>query len=126
MTVVLDSSAILAVIRGEPGRDRVLEAVQDATMSTVNFAEVVSKPVERGSTERDVERITDPFALSLRPFDAAPARESGLLRTAAMENVLPLGDPACLAPGLALEAPVLTADRAWAGLDVGVAVEVIR
>jgi len=40
--------------------------------------------------------------------------------------VCPWGDRACLALGLRLGCPVITADRMWAGLDVGVEILVIR
>ena len=47
-SVVLDSSAVLAVIHAEPGADVVIEALDDAIVSAVNHAEVITKLVERG------------------------------------------------------------------------------
>ena len=42
--VVLDASALLALLRDEPGADKVADAIADARMSSVNFAEVVTRP----------------------------------------------------------------------------------
>ena len=42
-SVVLDASAVLAVLNGEPGADVVLAEIDNAVMSTVNYAEVASK-----------------------------------------------------------------------------------
>jgi ribonuclease VapC len=39
---------------------------------------------------------------------------------------LSFGDRACLALAKSLVAPALTADRSWARLDLGIAIEVIR
>jgi ribonuclease VapC len=39
---------------------------------------------------------------------------------------LSLGDRACPAVGLALQAPVYTADRSWKNLKLGVPIHVIR
>jgi len=39
---------------------------------------------------------------------------------------LSLGDRACLALGLALKAPVYTADKSWKKLKVGARIHVIR
>jgi PIN domain nuclease of toxin-antitoxin system len=45
---VLDSSAVLALLLAEPGADKVRSALPGALLSTVNFAEIVSKLCERG------------------------------------------------------------------------------
>jgi len=50
----------------------------------------------------------------------------GRLRPATRGLGLSLGDRACLALGLRLGLPALTADGAWAGVSVGVRVELIR
>jgi PIN domain nuclease of toxin-antitoxin system len=48
------------------------------------------------------------------------------LRPLTKAQGLSLGDRASLATGLRLGRPVITADRAWAALDVGVTVRLIR
>jgi PIN domain nuclease of toxin-antitoxin system len=42
-SVVLDASAVLAVLHKEPGADRVLARIKGAVISAVNFAEVVTR-----------------------------------------------------------------------------------
>ena len=44
-SAVLDSSAVLAVLNAEPGADVVIATLDDALLSTVNYAEVVTKIV---------------------------------------------------------------------------------
>jgi PIN domain nuclease of toxin-antitoxin system len=50
----------------------------------------------------------------------------GLLRPKTKQLGLSLADRACLALGASLERPVLTTDRAWERVDVGVDIRVIR
>ncbi|MEQ8467608.1 PIN domain-containing protein [Coleofasciculus sp. E2-BRE-01] len=46
---VLDASALLAYLQGEPGSDRLAEIlVQGAVISAINWAETLSKLAERG------------------------------------------------------------------------------
>lgn len=127
MTIVLDASAILAHILEEPGGDLVGGHIAaDGIVSMVNLSEVVAKTVERGGTDQQVDAIMEQFRARSVVFDASQARAAGMLRRATQAAGLSFGDRACLALALSLGAPVLTADRAWAGLDVGVAIEVIR
>ena len=51
---------------------------------------------------------------------------AGQLRAATQEKGLSLGDRACVALAMREQAGIVTADRAWAGLDPGVEVELIR
>ena len=60
------------------------------------------------------------------PLSAAQASAAGLLRRMTRAQGLSLGDCCCLALALERGARVMTADRAWAGLDLGVEIEVIR
>lgn len=48
------------------------------------------------------------------------------LRAVTRAQGLSLGDRACLATGIRFGRPVLTGDRGWAAVDVGVAVRLIR
>lgn len=126
MTVALDSSAILALLFGEPGGDRVAPLVGEAVISAVNLSEVVAKLIESGYRDDEAERAVDGFLPSVMPFDAPLAIDTGVLRRGTRRHGLSLGDRACLALARREKARVLTADRAWADLDIGVEIEVIR
>ena len=126
--LVLDASAVLAVILEEPGADIVVEALRSgAAMSTVNVAEVAARLNQDGWSDAEVALVFDSLGIELLPFDPGAALLSGRLRTATREFGLGLGDRACLASGLVEGCPVLTSDRSWQGLDIAdVAIRCIR
>ena len=124
--VVLDSSAVLALVHGEAGAERVKAALPLAVLGSVNFAEVVTKLVERRMPPEEIAELLQDFDLDLHPFDATLAFETGVLRASTRGRGLSLGDRACLALARRLGASVLTADRAWQGLDLGIPVEMLR
>lgn len=126
MSVVLDTSAVLALIFDEPGRDRVAPVVGEAAISAVNLAEIVTKLVDMGYDDEDAEQVVEAFLPAVMPFDVALAIATGAMRRGTRQHGLSLGDRACLALALRESAQVLTADRAWQKLDIGVEVDVIR
>ncbi|WCM26054.1 type II toxin-antitoxin system VapC family toxin [Sphingomonas sp. QA11] len=126
MRQVLDASALLAVLLDEPGGDRVLPALQEAVMSAVNLSESVSRAIDRGFAALDALALVDRFRLTVSAFDRRQAELAAGLRLATRPRGLSLGDRACLALALDLDCPVLTADRAWAELDLGVDIRLIR
>jgi ribonuclease VapC len=122
---VLDSSAVLAFIRGEPGGDEAAARFPASSISSVNLAEVVGRLVDLGLSEAEAaRRARGPYAVA--DFDAALGVRAGLLRHATGHLGLSLGDRACLALAERERLPVLTADRSWAGLDIGVEIRLIR
>jgi ribonuclease VapC len=125
--IVLDASAILAVIGGEPGADKLTPALlADAVVSTVNLAEVQTKLVSRGWTSAHAwEDATSPVR-EVVPFDEEQARMAGDLVMQTRHLGLSLGDRACLALGIALRLPVYTAESAWKKVKVGTEIRVIR
>ena len=124
--VVLDSSALLCLLNGETGAERVAEALPSAAIGAVNFAEVVTKLRERGLSAEEVEEALGGFNLDVRPFTAVQAYATGHLRQATRSQGLSLADRACLALAVELGAPALTADQAWSKVKAGAAVEVIQ
>ncbi len=125
--IVLDASAILAVIQHERGAENLTaELLQDAVISTVNLAEVQSKLVKNGW--RPEEAWTDASSLitSEVPFTSEQARIAGDLILKTESRGLSLGDRSCLALAIALNAPVYTTEQAWKNLKLGVPIHVIR
>lgn len=125
---VLDASALMALLYGEPGLERVAAAVATgAAISTVNLSEVIAKLADRGAPEREIRYTIETIELDITEFDANDALAAGLLRPSTRTAGLSLGDRACLALAQQSGAPVLTADRAWAAIDLdGVEVQFIR
>lgn len=123
---VLDASALLALLQAEPGAARVAATLPGARISAVNLAEVVGKLAERGMPEPMIRRALAGLGLVIVPVDAEQAWRIGALRPRTRAAGLALGDRACLALAASLDLPAWTADRAWAGVEVGVRVEVVR
>lgn len=129
---VLDASAMLAYLRDESGADAVSDALDaGAAIGAANWAEVLTKLAELGEDpDAAAARLAKAGVLgsllSVHPLDEAAARRIARLRASTRAAGLSLGDRACLALGKALGLPVLTADRAWARLKLGVTVRMIR
>jgi ribonuclease VapC len=125
--IVLDASAILAVIGGEPGAEKLTsDLLAVAVGSAVNLAEVQTKLLSRGWTSDQAwEDATSPVR-EVVSFDEEQARIAGDLAIQTRHLGLSLGDRACLALGIALKLPVYTAEKAWKSLKVGVRIHVIR
>lgn len=124
--VVLDATAVLALLQEEPGAERVVAALPDAAISAVNLNEVVGKLADSGMPEPAIRAALGALGLDVHPFDEDQAYQAGLLRPATSRQGLSLADRACLALGCRLDRPVLTADQAWASVKAGVEVRVIR
>ena len=124
--IVLDASAVLALLAGEPGAEAVSACVPDAAVSTVNVAEIGTKLADRGMRKKDVRRAIGTLGLEVVTFDAESAYAAAMLRDRTRQFGLSLGDRTCLALGAARGLPVLTADRSWAELSIGVEVRLIR
>jgi ribonuclease VapC len=124
---VLDASAILPLLKREAGSDQVSTAIADgAAIGAVNLSEVVAKLTEAGMPEPVIHQALDPLGLNVHSFDERLAYEAGSLRSATKQLGLSLGDRCCVALARALNLPLLTSDRAWGNLDIGIAVRVIR
>lgn len=124
--VVLDASALLAVLRGEAGADVVTACLPSAISSTVNLAEVQTKLVSAGMDEQIAWWHIDEIQCESVPFDKDQARMAGGLVKITRPHGLSLGDRACLALAIQQKAKVYTTDRIWKNLSLGIEIEVIR
>jgi len=125
--IVLDASAILALILGEPGIQKLTpELLASAVGCAVNLAEVQTKLVNGGWTSEEAWEDASSPIQEIVPFDEEHARIAGDLVTQTRHLGLSLGDRACLALGMALKAPIYTADKTWKKLKLNVRIYVIR
>ena len=123
---VLDASAVIAVIANEPGAEVVLPLLFSSAMSPVNLAEVLQWAARRGD---DIDSLHDDLVLGgvrIVPYSRDHSVDTARLFLDTRRFGLSLGDRACLALARDLRIPVVTADRRWAELDVGVVIRLIR
>ncbi len=124
---VLDASALLAWLHGEPGAEIVEAALSRSVISSVNWAEVLQKIIARGMREpEDVGEDLQYLGLDVMPFTVDDAERAARLWSMSRQAGLSLGDRACLSLAQRLDLIALTADRRWATLDMGVEVRLIR
>ncbi len=124
--VVLDASALLAILNEETGADKVAPFIPGASINTVNFSEVIAKLAENGMPENAIREALNVLGLKILPFDEKLSYETGLLRPTTKDKGLSLGDRACLASGLEMNFPVITADRNWQHLGLSLEIRFIR
>jgi PIN domain nuclease of toxin-antitoxin system len=127
MNSVLDASALLALLHNEKGADRVEEAIfNKAVISSVNWPEVIQKVIAKNISIDNLDNELAVVGLSFLSFDRQQASIAGSLWQQTKELGLSLGDRACLALAQQLDLPVLTADKIWQRLDIGVSIQLIR
>lgn len=111
--VVLDASALIAMLKGEKGAGKVANAIAEARVSAVNYAEVVTHFVHAGMPEREVDAMLDPLPMTIVPVDKALAQMAGRLRAVTADLGLSLGDRFCLALARRDGLPAWTSDQKW-------------
>ena len=116
--VVLDASAVLALIRAEPGSDRVEELIGQGIISAVNLQEVIKELLVSGLALEGIETILDELRLDLRSHDRNAAYAAASLYEATKRYGRGLGDRSGMALGIALNRPVVTADREWRNVSI--------
>lgn len=126
--VVLDASAILALLKGERGASKVAGVIADASVCAINHAEVISHFVELGAPLDEVRAMLGALPYSVVAVDDALAWEAGSLRAETASAGLSLGDRFCLALARRLGVSAYTADKTWKDIasDAGAKIVVIR
>ncbi|BAP56568.1 twitching motility protein PilT [Thioploca ingrica] len=124
--IVLDASALLALLRQEKGSEPVAEQITGAVLCSVNYAEVVSKLSEGGMPFSAIRQLSTLLPFKIIDFNEKMAFLAGELRTQTRSLGLSLGDRACLATGKILGLPIMTADRAWLKVEIEVEIRCIR
>jgi len=130
---VLDASALLAHLLAEPGGDVVRDTLAEhaAVMSAVNWAEVLSRLASAGADPYEVaQRVASEAALgdvlTVVALTGSDGPAIAGLRPTTRHLGLSLADRACLALAQRLGLPVVTTDRAWAQLQIGVEIRLVR
>ena len=126
MRQVVDASVVIAYLRNEVGGDILTNDDGPFYLSSVNLAEVLTTARDRALDTDEVMRV-----LKRLPFEHAEYSRDDAIRTATLRGAtrafgLSLGDRACLALAERLALPVITADREWAKLDIGIDIRLIR
>lgn len=125
-SVVLDASALLAFLRGEPGADVVRQRIGGAAISAVNYSEVLKKTIEVNGLPEVVHAHIGTLGVNVVPFDEQQARSAASLYPATRTLGLSFADRACLSLGTSRGATVLTAEGKWGGIALPVRIKLIR
>ncbi|MGH6681721.1 MAG: type II toxin-antitoxin system VapC family toxin, partial [Bradyrhizobium sp.] len=124
--IVADASAIIALLVGEPFTRFDPQRLAGAFVSAVNLSEVLTRLLDIRMPESEAAAAVARLNFRAIAFDEPQAHAAARLRPQTRHAGLSLGDRACLALGLMLGRPVVTADRVWENLDIGVEVILIR
>jgi PIN domain nuclease of toxin-antitoxin system len=130
--IVLDASAVLAMILAEPGGeivDALLDSIESnpevqVAISSVNWCEILTR-MQREKLGMSTMRLTSVLAgVDLFPFGKNEAEDAA--GYASVNRALSLGDRACLALAKSLGATAWTAEQLWARCKLDVPLKLIR
>jgi len=117
MSVVLDASALIAMLKGEKGAG--------ARVSSINYAEVVSHFTHAGMPVLEVDAMLQPLPMDVVAADRALATLAGRLRSVTADAGLSLGDRFCLALAQREGLPAWTSDQSWKTIAEATGVKVV-
>lgn len=128
--IVIDTSAVIALINREEGFEVVEKYIGNAVISSVNFSEVITvmnRELFKTEEERaeGLKLIKNTFS-HIVEFDIEQAIIAASFDSTTKKHGLSLGDRACLALAKHQKLVALTADKVWKELDLGIKVKLIR
>lgn len=127
---LLDASAIIAFLQGEPGAAVVRQALQTGrcVVGAANLAEVIAKSIDRGIAPETIKAILAELSFTVIDVKAEDGAQAGWMRSQTRPFGLNLGDRLCLATAQRLKAKVLIADRPWLNVakQMGLDIQCIR
>ena len=124
--IILDASAIIAYLDGEPGSEVVEQWLPDSAASMINVCEVISVLVGQGKPEEQVSQRVHELVPVIVPFSWDIARITAALIVDTQPKGLGLGDRAALATAKIMNLPVLTSEPRWLDVSTGVDIRLIR
>jgi len=126
--IVFDSSAIIALLELEEGWAIVSDHLNNAIVSTINLAEVMAVINRKtvGDVAGEAMKLLQNTFPHIVDFNQEQAVITASLDSVTKEYGLSLGDRACLALAKHKNLPVLTADKVWTKLKIGVEIQIIR
>lgn len=122
---VLDASALLCLLFGEPGADRVEQIMESALVSAVNYHEVLKELIDRGVEAQEARYLLRELDINVIAVNREQAEIAGTLEAGSQLD-LSIGDRSCLALALTRRAIAVTADRTWQGLKLDLVTETVR
>lgn len=124
--VVIDASAALAYVLEEQGEEEAQDRIAGASISAANWAEVIEKALRADVDAATLRASFEALGAQVLPVEVGHAEYAAHLQEPTRRHGLSLADRICFALARDLGSPILTADRAWAEIDVGIEVQLIR
>ena len=124
--MIFDASALLAILRSEPGGEKAHRYLTGAAISTVNLSETVAVLIRKGMPPEAAKEAVEELELDVVPFDRDQAYRTARLAPVTAARGLSFGDRACLALAQIRSLPALTAEREWDHIDAGIRIVRIR
>ena len=124
--IVLDSSAVLAVLLDEPGAERVVDSFENGVISAASLTEILSKALKFGFDLQDAYERVVSFGLQIHPVDEAQAFLAAEVSKAPRQLNLSLGDTLCIALAMTLRVELLTGDTGMSMYDAGIPITKFR
>lgn len=117
-SAVFDSSAVIALLRDEPGADLIAEYAGGALISAVNLQEAIKVLLADGASVEVARGLIDSLNLEVRSHDVADAYAAAALFAATKTKGSGLGDRTCMALAIAEGLPAITTDKQWNELAI--------
>ena len=124
--IVLDASAIIAYLAKEEGTEIVERHLPFSVISTVNHTEIYSYFIRNGYTFNEAKQLIDPLGYELVDYDVEQSQIAAQLLPKTKALGLSLADRACLALAKSRNLPVMTSDKKWKDLNIGVKIKLFR
>jgi PIN domain nuclease of toxin-antitoxin system len=126
--IVLDASAVLAMVYGEPGGIKVHSAILSplfsVSISAINWCEVLTKLNQKSPIMSAARMASILPGVEVVPFSQVEAEEAASLAKSCPS--ISLGDRACLALASSLNAAAWTTEKIWAQIPVSAKLEMLR
>ena len=115
--VILDASAVLALIQDEPGTEQLIDLLPSSIISTVNWSEAAGKLIEAGMSERDTKTVLN-LGMEIVPFTHEMALQAAKLKPKTDKHKLSFSDRACLATAMINKGRVYTVVKSWEKIKI--------
>jgi PIN domain nuclease of toxin-antitoxin system len=124
--IVLNASALLALCFAEKGADVTTKRGKDGMISAVNYSEAVAKCIDKQVPPEKLAQAVAMLNLAIVPFSADHAHIAASFAAPTRPHNFSFADRACLSTATVARCPVLTGDRKWKDVSLGVDIILIR